>query len=287
MEYLREVEKNFFETIGLPYPYERPKQRLSKRINKEKIFVLADIHEPFALDQQIRNAVMKHNDSSRCVVVGDLGDFYSKSRFPKRKAGDFYEELREIFYRLEFLSTHFTEVDILLGNHDNRPQKKFMNLLSEDSDLMILTENDLIKRLASYFPNVFVVGIKLYGTEVIEVTHFWQLGDIVFCHGELSRKQSSAILERISDYLKLWKKELNLKPYRVIVQGHNHRAAKIISGEELRILAPCSMDTKSKGGEYVYSSRLIGEPPSKGYVLLYQKNGKTDFNKSNFYLYGE
>lgn len=285
MKYYLEAEKNFFETVGLPYPYERPLPSLAEEIDDTKILVFADIHEPFALDKEIRDTVMKHKDARRCVVVGDIGDFYSKSRFRKNYKGDFYQEIREIFFRMEFFSTHFTEVNILIGNHDNRPQKRIRELLSPEIDLIILSENDLIKKLSSYFPNVNIVGHKVIGEEIIEVTHLWQLGDIVFTHGELSRKQSTAILERISDFLKKWKKELGLKDYRAIIQGHNHRALKTVIGDELQMIVPCSMETRSKGGEYIYSPRMIGDPPAQGYAIIYQEKGRTDFNRSNFYLY--
>jgi hypothetical protein len=69
-------------------------------------------------------------------------------------------------------------------------------------------------------------------------------------------------------------------------QAHNHSAMKLMKGDELRMLIPTAAHGESIGFEYIYNTRMIGNPPQKGYTLLYQKNGKTDFNKTNFVIVG-
>jgi hypothetical protein len=149
-------------------------------------------------------------------------------------------------------------------------------------DLLVLTEQNLLKRLASYFDNIEVVGTRI-GSE-IELTHIYQYGDALITHGEISLKQDSSILERLSTYLGQWQHRLDLKPYRAIFQAHNHRAMKMIKGDELQMLIPTASDSKQIGFEYVYGTRMIGTPPQHGYTLLYQRNGKTEFNRTNFIL---
>jgi metallophosphoesterase superfamily enzyme len=285
-KFYEEESKVFLERLGIPYPYIIP-QSLIIGGNQYKKLVFADPHEPYTKDEIFEEAYLIHADADTCLIEGDLGDFYSKSRFRKTHSVNFREELRAIFYRLEWLSVHFQEVLIMEGNHDNRPQKKIADLFGDgDIDLNILTENNLLKRLASYFENIKIVGTQIQNHEHnILLTHIFQYGDIIFTHGEVSRKQDSAIGDFLSIYLHRWGDKLGLKPFRVIVQAHNHRGSKTIKGGELWMLIPCSMEDISIGGEYIYSPRMVGDPPVRGYAVFYQDKGVTDWNKSNFYVY--
>ena len=82
----------------------------------------------------------------------------------------------------------------MIGNHDNRPEKTIGALFEGNVDLLIMTEQNLLRRIASYFPNVQVVGTQLDSRDFI-LTHIYQFGDIIFTHGELSRVQKTAVAE--------------------------------------------------------------------------------------------
>lgn len=264
------------------YPYQPPSKKFNAKTDPEKNLVLSDIHEPYA-DITVMRECLNHRDAETIIIPGDIGDFYSKSRFKKTRHVSFKEEGLSVFRRLEWCSTNFKNVKVMLGNHDNRPEKMITGRMQDgEVDLLILTEQNLLKRFASYFDNIEVVGLQI--SSEIEMTHIYQHGDCIFTHGELSAAQESMVLERISNYLSKWKDRLKLKPYRAILQAHNHTAMKLMKGDELRMMIPTASQSESIGFEYIYSTRMIGNPPQKGYTILYQKNGITDFNRTNYFI---
>jgi len=281
-EYTKADEKKLFDYIGYRYPYNRPKSQWERNTIPEKHISIADPHEPYGSIQVFTEIEKHHKDSSVVIVPGDLSDYYSKSRFLKHRHVKFADEVRSTFMRLEWLSTHFKDVYIMIGNHDNRPEKQIQRLFENNIDLQLLTEQNLLKRLASYFDNIEVVGTQLNGD--IELTHIWQFHDIVFTHAEKSMTQKSALMGTISQQLFKWQKALKLKSYKVIAQGHNHFSLKMTMGRETWFLLPSAAEPKSVGFEYVYSTRMIGDPACTGYSLFYIDNGETDINKSNNYL---
>ena len=282
----QEAEERFLTNFGIEYPYKN-KIKAKLQIEKGKILVLAVLHEPYS-NEKILKDCLQHNDSEEVILAGDIGDFYSKSRFRKTKYVSFRDEVRSIFYRLEWLSINFQSIKIMLGNHDNRPEKKLAEALGDDVDLLALTENNLLKRLASYFDNIQIVGTTLITSDSsynVDMTHIFQYGDCIFTHAEKSMTQESALMGGISLYLSKWKKELKLKDYKVIAQAHNHTALKQCKGSECWFMIPTCSEKKSIGFDYVYNTRMIGNPPQSGYMLMYQKNGVTDINRTNYFIY--
>jgi len=280
MTYLEEEVKKFNDFLNIPYPYDLPIPDRDLGSDPEKILVLSDPHEPYAHEPILEYAADAERDASICVIPGDLGDYYSKSRFKKNRAVSFRDELRAVFFRLEWLSSRWHTVLVMIGNHDNRPEKKLGDLIGDNVELQLLTETNLLKRIASYFPNVQIVGQQLGGSN-FQLTHIFQMGDLIFTHGEISRVQKTATLEYISKYLHAWAPVIGLKPYRVIAQAHNHTDLKTSVGEEKWFMLPTCSDPYSIGMEYIYHSRMVGRPPSLGYSVFYQKDGVTDYNKSH------
>ena len=283
MIYQEEGESKFFEYIKIPYPYQRPEPNFHADPNPDKILVLSDPHEPYGNEVVFQRALEVEHDAGMVIVPGDLGDYYSKSRFKKTKHKAFTDELRAVFLRIEWLSVHWQSVKIMLGNHDDRPEKKIGQLFSGEEELPIMTEQNLLKRFASYFPNVEIVGQQLDGSPKI-LTHIYQHGDIIFTHGELSRVQKTAAMEYISKYLRRWGKLIGLQPYRIIAQGHNHQDMKTSDGSEKWFMLPTSCDPLSDGMEYIFQPRMIGHPPAVGYSVFNQHEGVTNYQLSNNWI---
>ena len=275
----RSDQERLFEFMHLPFPYRRPKSQWLPRPNRNKILSLSDPHVQFHNRVVFSHALKNEKDAATLVVPGDLGDYYSKSRFKKTRVVPFNQELRAVFFILEWMATNWRDVRIMIGNHDNRPEKHLLNTLGSEIDLLIITEANMLKQLAAYFDNVRLVGTQLDKTD-INLTHIYQHGDIIFTHGEISLKANSANLDRVQTYLSDWGGLLNLRPWRVIAQGHNHRDTIDSSGPYKRFLLPTASNPFSPGFEYIYSSRMIGRPPSIGYSIFYQYNGETDCNGS-------
>jgi predicted phosphodiesterase len=275
-----EREARLFEFMDVPYPYVPLRHRWATRRDLDKLLVLADPHEPYG-EKKVYDEVLKlHKDASTVIVAGDLGDYYSKSRFRKRRHESFDKELHAVFHRLEWLSENWERVRVEPGNHDNRPEKHIQDLLGVDPSLLVMTETNLLGWLASFFPNVKVVGTSLRGSK-ISLSHVWQCGDIIFTHAEISRQLAESAMRRLSEQLHRWTKMLSLKPYSVIAQGHLHQVMKKKDGSEWWMCLPMSSDPFSPGSEYVYEPRFAYSPPAVGYTVFYQHNGVTDMNRSN------
>lgn len=277
VERFNENQKKLFEFMGLEYPYRRPQPKYPKT-DPDKILVISDPHEPYGNEVVMRHLRENERDAGLVIVPGDVGDYYSKSRFRKTKHQSFKEELRGIFMRLEWLSLHWKQSLVMIGNHDNRPEKKISAIFGDETELLIMTEQNLLDLLASYFPNIKLVGTQLDGTDTY-LTHIYQHGDAIFTHGELSAKQGTMVLDRVEGWLDQWSQHLKLRPYRVLMQAHNHRDLNQYYGQRKRVLLPTASDPFGLGLEYIYGSRMIGTPPAVGYTVMYQRNGITDINR--------
>ena len=276
-----EDQKKLFRFMNLPSPYKRPKAIHLPKTDAYKILSISDPHEQYS-NRIVLDHCYEHEATAETLIVpGDLGDYYSKSRFKKVRYVKFEDELRAVFKRIEWMANRWKTVKIMIGNHDNRPEKHITELMQKDSmDALLMTESNMLERLAAYFDNVEIVGTQLDDTD-INLTHIYQHGDIIFTHGEISLKQNTAVLERVQNYLDQWAELLQLKPFNVLAQAHNHRDSNDTVGKRKCFLLPTASNPFSIGFEYVYSSRMIGTPPQIGYSLFYQEHGLTDINRSH------
>lgn len=284
-EYREQSDKKLFDFMGISHPYSRPPDKHARETDLTKIVTISDPHEPYADRRPFDECERLHKDAETLVITGDVGDYYSKSRFKKTRLQSFASELRSVFFRLEWAATHFKRVEVMIGNHDNRPEKQISSLFQGHEELMIMTEQNLLAYMASYFDNVEVVGTQLDLLGIDELitgtmTHIYQRGDIVFTHAERANANRVVLMQNISKYLRDWSQVLCLQPYTVIAQAHNHTDLKMSMGVEKWFLMPCAMTTKSVGAEYIFSSKMYGTPPNVGYSLFFQEGGHTDYNRS-------
>lgn len=281
----KSAHKEFLEYIKIPFPYVPPKKNFSKNVNLQKLICVSDPHDPYGDERVWKDLLEKHHDAPHIHINGDLSDFYSKSHFVMFSHENFNDELYAIFRRMEWLSTHFRRVTLILGNHDNRTEKKIASLIT--SDLLPLIETNLIKYMAAFFDNIDVVGERVVDErtrEQVDIGFIWQYKDIVFTHIERSMKQSSSLAEQIVSALLSWGNTFKLKPFRVVIQAHNHRAMKETTGGITVILAPMAARLTGKGLHYALQPSLRGKPPQTGYTIIYMKDNKTDINETNNYL---
>ena len=212
-----------------------------------------------------------------------MSHFYSKTHFRKTGHEDFSYELKKLFDYFEWLSTHWKRVTVLLGNHDNRAEKKISDEL--DSDMLWMVEMNLIEYVSSFFDNIEVVGESVKDENgSFSLKFLWQYGDILFTHIERSQKQSSSLLSNIEDSLYKWASTFGLNGFRWIVQGHNHRFDLSYNGAHFLALVPMAANLTGTGLQYVLQPSMRGVPPVTGYFVFFQKDGITDFNQSRVYL---
>src|SRR5689334_8394789 len=109
-EYIQRGEERLFGFMGLNYPYNRPVSKWSKDFDPSKIVCVSDPHEPYGAFPVFQEVERLHKDAEVLVCPGDVGDYYSKSRFKKNQNVDFKLEVRSVFLRLEWMATHFRRV---------------------------------------------------------------------------------------------------------------------------------------------------------------------------------
>ena len=282
---LKEKDELILNFIGLEYPYNRPKSQWEKNRDTSKILAYPDPHTPY-VSKDVKKEMLKHKDAETLVCTGDLADYYSKSRFPKSRHQAFKDEVRALFFELEWLSTNWENVRVMMGNHDDRPEKLMNNLLNGHAELHLMLEPNLLMWLASFFDNVEIVGcqVNLLGiNEMVKkvVSHVYQHGDIIFTHAERSNAKRETLMENISKWVRSWSKLLGLKHYEFIVQSHNHNDFRGSGwGGEKWFLVPAAAEQLSVGMEYALKPQMMGSAPCRGFAIFHQEDGKTDYNRS-------
>jgi len=279
LKQIREAEEKFFRQIGVEWPYKPPKQN-KHTIDPDRRLTLADPHAPYT-SKAAMEASLTERSAAVVTVAGDIGDYASKSRFPKTEWQSWNDEVRGTFFFLEWLHINFPgKKKIMKGNHDDRSEKRIMQLLAGDTDLLVMTNRDLLGQMVSYFPDMEMVGTEVVirgeGKEVLG--HVFQLGDVVTLHAERSQKQESSLLEALWSQVLQWGPEFGLGPWRVLLDAHVHNDAHCWRGDKYLATLPCLMDFRTKGGKYALQAKMQYKPPKVGYTVFNQVNGKTDIN---------
>ena len=254
----------------------------------QKILVLSDLHVPFHSEQLLMSALNEHRDAHVVVLLGDFMDMYSASRFARSRNIDPMDEMSHAAAILELLATRFPRVVVLEGNHDSRAQRWLQTNRPEIAPLLLhpfeylqyVWDGGGIRRRYSNveFP---MLEVNNEGRSVF-ARHLFRIGDALLGHFERSLKGPGRTVHGIAvDWLAQWEHVL-FEPgvIRVLVQAHVHRLAKLQWGRLTLFECGCVADMM----QYVMNSPAY-HPPNMGYVVLYQRNGVTDVNLSNYYFY--
>lgn len=181
---LQGVRIGFIEDVFSDYLVNR--RAINKRkdiINNDliKTFVLSDIHIPFQDEQTLKNVFncIVDNQPQYIILLGDIIDCYSISRFTKRpnKYRNLQQEL-DIFYDI-FLQLKKdipnTEIHYIFGNHENRLEK-------------IILDNPGLFNLQALNPESL---FRLDELNIIFHRTKFKINDFIFYHGDAIRKDSS------------------------------------------------------------------------------------------------
>jgi len=257
----------------------------SKKLpEKTKILIMSDWHIPFHNETVIKQIIAQHSDADILVIPGDFLDCYSVSRFMKKKDITLKEELSIAVAVIDWLATIFPKIIILEGNHTDRVRKYFESRITRD--LMFLVEYDLLQLIVKDLPNVEIVKDHYQlpnGNGEAEIGYFKQLGkDLVVGHFERSSILPVKATQLAYQWLMSWSKIFGLKDVRLFLQGHTHRLSKyplndgsVVIGETGTV---CAIQDYAIDSNAVYSAHL------NGYWIIYQENGITNINNSNFFI---
>ena len=250
-----------------------------------KILSISDMHYPFALEEEIENAINDHSDADICVLGGDIMDGYAFSTFSRaRRIAAIYEYMAA-FELVQMCAETFPMVVLIEGNHDRRPAKTLVRSDFEKEATQILRP-DLLARIAN--------GEKINEAgELVERVEFgnvyysqfdsWyvRIGKTVFCHPDSFFGGSiGGTAEKMLEY---FDKRLGVDGFDSVVLGHSHRIMSAIVFNKLLI----EQGSLSSRMPYENRSNMRYPHSMNGYSVIYQdEEGNTDFNSSHIVYLG-
>lgn len=258
-----------------------PKERKSK---EKKILVLSDPHCPFHNTELISQIVNEHKDADICIVPGDILDCYSVSRFSKKIDMPLKQEIAEGMAFIEKLAATFPKVILLEGNHTERVRKYFESRV--EPQVMFLVNHDLLKIVCSNHSNIQIVKDHyVFGNGNGEgvISYFTLIGkDFVVGHWEKANKPPVKAAMDAYLWLESWKRYFNIPHISLFLQAHTHRLSKYPIGDGSTVIGESGCVAKIQS--YAIESGAKYSAHLTGYWLVYQNDGITDINKSNFFI---
>lgn len=244
-----------------------------------KIVSFSDLHIPFFLWRNMKNALEHHNDADIVVLNGDILDAYLFSTFSKTKRIAALKEYMIAFDLVSYLSDNFENVVIVSGNHDIRTSRAAYsgNL---DKEAVEIFRPDLLARIAN--------GERL--NEFCELTEkldfsnvhykkvdswFFQVGKTIFCHPSgFGSAYPGATVVKLLDH---FNNRLSPDEFDSIVVGHTHKVYKGVVANKLLI----EQGAMCHRLPYQFKADLRFKNASNGFAIIYQNsNGETNYNDS-------
>lgn len=289
---VREPLANFEEawsqwerTIGLMRDRYRGPAKKGREKDRQKILVVPDLHAPFHNVEMFATMIARETDVDKAICIGDLSDSYALSTFTHYRRVGFSDEWASVTAAMQALSEAFPVVEMVIGNHDARLEKRLRERLTEDmvDAVKYLSGGILcpITALAKRFPNVSVARHPVPNGDTID--WFTTCGDAWLGHPEKYSRTPGAALRAVEDWLADHEDDLGLGRFRLIVMGHTHTWAQLPwRGRQMLIETGCLCETQG----YMLKPKIGGRPQIQGYVTFEQVNGRTDLNSVKFHWLG-
>jgi predicted phosphodiesterase len=250
----------------------------------QKILVVPDVHAPFHEEQMFADMLEREADADKVICIGDLSDSYALSTYTHYRRMPFAEEWASVTLVMQALSERFPSVEVVIGNHDARLEKRIRERLSEDmvDAVKYLTGGILcpITALARRYPNVTVAKHQVPNGDSVD--WFTTCGDAWLGHPEKYSRVPGAALRFLEDWLADREYELGLDRYRLIVMGHTHTHSHFPwRGRQLLVETGCLCQTQG----YMLKPKIGGRPQIRGYLTFKQTDGRTDLNSVRFHWF--
>ncbi len=271
-----EAQKQWDRCIG------RMKQRTAavpkKPKGRDRVVIIPDIHAPFHEPDMLAH-ICHHEGprSTKAICVGDISDAYAFSTFTKYEHVSFSEEWASVTQVVDALSRSFHEVEIIIGNHDGRLEKRLRERLTSDmvDAIRYMTGGLLcpLTALAKQYPNVTIARHETPSGHQID--WFTTDGDVWIGHPEKFSTIPGSALRKLEDWILDNELSLGLDTYKLIVMGHTHQLSKLPwRGNQLLLECGCLCQTQG----YQTKPRIGGRPQKRGYVWYESEGGKVDLN---------
>lgn len=250
------------------------------RQGRLRILVVPDLHAPFCDHAAIAAMLEREKDIDIAVLMGDIGDSYSLSRFLKYEQVPYEQELASVTLLLQTFSERFPIVRVITGNHDGpRIEKQLLERLTGDMVAAIRSMTggtlDPIEVLCRRFPNIEKVAPQTENGH--RLRWMTQIGDALFTHAEKFSKVPGSALRSVDEWMTDFEDVIGLDDWRVLVQAHTHQLGWF-PWKANRLLIETGCLCTSHG--YQFTARIGGRPQRRGWVVLEQVDGRTDVNRS-------
>lgn len=252
---------------------------------RNKILVVPDVHAPFHEAEMFAEMVARESDADKVICIGDISDAYALSTFTQYRSMPFNEEWASVTTVVQALSENFPSVEILIGNHDARLEKRLRERLSEDMiDAVKYLSNGVLcpmTALARRFPNVTIARHEVPNGESVD--WFTTCGDAWFGHPEKFSRTPGTALRAVEEWIADNEMALGLSRYRAIFLGHTHAYSQFLWRSGMMLIeVGCLAQTQN----YMLKPKIGGRPQRRGYVTFYQDaNGVTDLNSVRFHCF--
>lgn len=271
-------------TIGMMrehYKGPRIAKANAKRKNVQKILVIPDLHAPFHEPALFAKMIARETDVDRAICIGDLSDSYALSTFTLYRSIGFAEEWASVTACMQAISEAFPVVEMVIGNHDARLEKRLRERLNLDQieAVKFLTGGVLcpITALAQRFPNVKIARHDVPGGETVD--WFTICGDAWLGHPEKYSRIPGAAVRAVEDWLSDHEDDLGLGRFRLIVMGHTHTWSQF-PWRGRQLLVETGSLCQMQG--YQVKPKIGGRPQIRGYLTFEQTDGRTDLNSVKF-----
>jgi predicted phosphodiesterase len=272
--------RKWMHAIGMAKDrYQRPTRRVKRK--RIKVLVVPDLHAPFHEAEMFAEMLEDAKDADKAIGIGDISDSYSLSTFIKHEPMSARDEWASVNLCIQALAERFPSVELVIGNHDARLEKRLRERLTEDQveSLRFITGGLLcpVSAIAKRYPNVSIASHQTPDGETVD--WFTTCGDAWLGHPEKYSRTPGAALRAVEDWIQDNEAALGMSHYRLIVVGHTHAYAQI-PWRAGQMLVECGTLAKTQG--YMRSPKIGGRPQRRGYLTFEQENGVTDLNSVKF-----
>lgn len=245
---------------------------------RARICVIPDLHAPFHDPSMVAEMLAATAGFEVAVVMGDVMDMYSVSRFINYEKVSAMHEIQEARALLKQILGNYGQVHLICGNHDDRPERQLRERLPQDVlDLVgYMTGGDfnpLRSMIRNEFPTVKMANNVIDGR--LHADWFCKVGDAIFSHAEKYSTTPGAALRSVDQWFTDFEKVVGVEGYKVVVQAHTHTMA-MFPWKADRWLVECGCLCKQHG--YQFRAKIGGRPQRRGYVTMEQTDGVTDPN---------
>lgn len=167
----------------------------------QTIAVIGDIHCPYHDPRAVKIAVkiLKDLEPHRVILIGDVVDFYSISRYDKKpnRINDLQsdcDQTHDLLTEIVSASTR-SKYEYIEGNHENRLSRFLLTKAPELWSLRVLSVPELLR----------------LGELGIEYKHETRVGNMTATHGHFARNHSGYTARAMAE------------GYGTVIFGHTHR----------------------------------------------------------------